>query len=87
MGERAPYSSLEMLVSSLSHRICKGEPTFIILSVDDQTGRIIILAINQQDYHLAIAALCAMMRAGAIAVSMARSLQIKRLHDSKAGIG
>jgi hypothetical protein len=76
-----------VLVGTLADRACQRNPGSAILTVDNQCGRIILLAIYKQDHHLTIAIIGSVVWAGTIGVSQAGYLQIERLHDAKAGAG
>lgn len=68
-NQRAPNSSLEARISTLSRLIRKREPGPAVLSMKYQRSRCIALPINEQDDHLAIAILSSVMRAGTAGVS------------------
>ncbi|OGO34299.1 MAG: hypothetical protein A2Z03_08465 [Chloroflexi bacterium RBG_16_56_8] len=76
------------MIGALPHRIRQGKPGFIVLSVNYQrSGFFLFLLVDKQNEHLAIAAIRAVVRAGTIAVSQARVLQIERFHNAKTCAG
>jgi len=74
-------------VRVLQGRIGQRKPGFSILPMDNQSSGIRMLPINEEDNHLAVAVICTVVRAGTICMSQASHLQIKRLHNAKAGTG
>lgn len=76
-----------MLMRVHFHRGGKRKPGFAILSMNDQRGRSILLAIHKKDDHLTIAISGSMVRAGTVGVSQTGYMQIERLHNTETGIG
>jgi hypothetical protein len=74
-----------MLVEPFPHGTCQRNPRPAILTMDNQSSRILLLAIYKQNNHLASAIIRSVMWAGTIGVCQTGHLQIERLHDAKVG--
>jgi hypothetical protein len=83
----ASNKHFQMMVGVFPGRVCQGQPGSVILSVNDQCDRIILLLVNKQHNHLTIAALCSVMWARTIGMRPAGNVQIECLHGTKVSLG
>jgi hypothetical protein len=83
--QRLPDGSLQAGISALLWSIYQREPSPAFMAMGDQGDRLVIISINEQHHHLAIALVGAVVRAGTIRRVVAGCLQIKCAHYLQAG--
>ena len=75
--------SQQFRVRALTRLVRNRKPCLPAIAVQQQGGRFLGLAEHQQDHHLTVALLCAVMRAGTIAQSRPRGVQVEGLHGAQ----
>ncbi|RIK53730.1 MAG: hypothetical protein DCC59_06305 [Chloroflexi bacterium] len=78
---------LKLLAGALSNGICQGKPGLVILPMDYERGRILLLPINEQNNELTITIIGPMVWAGTIEVGQAGHMQIECFHDAETRVG
>lgn len=76
-----------MHVRVSASRTGERDPSALIAAMNYQSGRLLLLVIDQQDNQLAIAGVGTVMRARAVLMGDACHLQIKGLDQAEAGGG
>jgi hypothetical protein len=77
----------QILSGMFSRWTCKGNASFLILTMYDQGRGVVLLAIHKQDHHLAVAVGCPVVWALTFKVCQAGSLKVKCLHGAETCFG
>lgn len=77
--KRFPYLLSQPGSNILMHILRQRNPCPILVAVQEEGDRLVMFTVDQQNYHLAIAVLCAVVWAGAFLWCVARRLQVKGL--------